>query len=85
MKNPFRKRKREFQGTNPFVSKKDLARFLGQVAGAVFNEELNEKQAHEIERLVVDFLKVLNVHDFTFEVSDALTHEPTRERYGYTA
>jgi hypothetical protein len=78
-RNPFRKRKRaEFQG-NPFLSKRRLAQFLGNLAAATFNGQISEGEARAMERIVVDFFKLLDVKDFSFELGDAIEPQPDRK------
>ena len=68
----WRRRRRKRYEEPPFASRQALAKFLGATAAACFNGDLSEKRVHAIERLTVDFLKVLAVHDFHFELQDAL-------------
>ena len=77
-----RKRKATFEG-NPFISKKTLGRFLGQLASGVFNGEISEGEARACEKVIVDFFKLLTVKDFTFELNDAIEPEDARERLPY--
>jgi S-adenosylmethionine synthetase len=78
MRNPFRRRKRIQITENPFKNKRTLSEFLGKTAGALVAGEISHEEAHEIERLTLDFFKMLGFKDFSFEVFDGLT-EPERK------
>ena len=80
LKLPWRRRRKRqtFEG-NPFLSKKTLARFLGQLASSVFNGELTEREARACEKVIVDFFKLLSVKDFAFDVGDTIEPEPDRK------
>ena len=75
----WRRRRRKATFVNPFKDKATLGKFLGEVAAAIFSGELDIKEAHEIERLTVDFFRLLSVKDFVFDLSDAVTPEPNRK------
>jgi hypothetical protein len=60
-----------------------LGRFLGQLASGLFNGEISEGEARACEKVIVDFFKLLDVKDFTFELGDAIEPEQNRDKLRY--
>ena len=79
-----RKRKATFEGS-PFVSKKRLAQYLGNLAMATFNGEISEGEARACEKIIVDFFQLLNIRDFALELGDTIEPQQNREKLAYAS
>jgi hypothetical protein len=82
IRNPFR-RSRIVAGENPFRNKTSLGKFLGQLAAGVIEGRISEREAEVSQKLVTDFLRLLAVQDFAFELDAVTSPRPDRKELSY--